>query len=117
MTKNQIKIIAEKSFTRKDLDIKKVKIFTARMKRKELREYLRMVKLIDYRNKVTVVVPSLEKFKRNDFYEISKRFSDKKIVYRQDPQLLVGVKIIDNDQIFDFNLKNSLEEITKSYDN
>lgn len=120
MTKAQIKIIAQKSFIRNQLDSKKVKFFTSKMKRRELRNYIRELKSIDSKNKITVVVPSIESFKKSDISSLSEIYIGKKIVYQEDPSLMVGLKLIDNDLIYDFNLKNSfdnmIEEIEK-YDN
>ena len=116
MTKKQIKLLAQKSFIRKQLDSKRVLSFTKGMKRRELREYLRAVKSIDAKNKVTIIVPSLSKFKKSDLSVFLKTYANKEIIYQEDPSLLVGVKIIDNDLVHDFNLKNSLENIIEMYD-
>lgn len=114
MTIKQIKFLSTKSFTRNDLDPKKVKIFTAKMKRKDLRNYIRAIKAIDEKNKITVIIPALKDFKKNDIAILLKHYKDKKIIYQEDPNLLVGIKIIDNDLIYDFNLKNSLENLVET---
>ncbi len=116
MTRKQIKLLAENSFVKKNLDQKKVLKFTKEMRRKELREYLRAIKSIDSKNKVTIIVPSLSKFKKTDLSNLSKIYIGKEIIYKEDPSLLVGVKIINNDIVQDFNLKNSLESINEMYD-
>lgn len=116
MTKKQIKLLAESSFINNKLDSKRVSKFVRTMKRKELREYLRSVKLIDSKNKVIIIVPSLSKFKKIDLASFSKIYARKEIVYREDPALIVGIKVINNDLVHDFNLKNSLENITELYD-
>lgn len=114
MTIKQIKFLSTKSFTRNELDSKKVKIFTAKMKRRDLRNYIREIKAIDEKNKITVIIPALKDFKKNDIAILLKRYKDKKIIYREDPNLLVGIKVIDNDLIYDFNLKNSLENLVET---
>lgn len=120
MNKAQIKIIAQKSFGRNQLDSKKVKLFTSKMKRRELRNYIRAVKSIDSKNKVTVIVPSIESFKKSDMSPLSKIYTGKKIIYEEDPSIIVGLRLIDNDLIYDFNLKNSFDnmiEKIEEYDN
>lgn len=117
MTNQKIKQLALDSFVKNSLDGKKVNRFSAKMKRKELREYIRAIKLIDLRNKVIIIVPSLNKFRKTDLLQISKIFRGKRIEYKEDPDLLVGVKVIDNDQILNFNLKDRLDNIIESYDN
>lgn len=116
MTKKQISILAQKSFRNKELDSKKVKLFTAKMKRKELRGYIREIKSIDSQNKVKVFVPNLKVFNKNYVSPLLKHYKGKKIVYGEDPSLIVGIKLVDNDLIYDFNLKNSLENLTERYD-
>ena len=116
MTLKQIKLIAQKSFIKNELDYKKVKIFTSKMKRKELREYIREIKSLDSKMKVRIVVPNLKTFEKKDISSLLKKYQDKKILYEEDQSLLVGLKVIDNDLIYDFNLKNSLEELVRIYD-
>lgn len=116
MTIKQIKLLAIKSFTRNELDPKKVKLFSSNMKRKDLRNYIREIKTIDDKNKVTFVAPALKNFKKTDVSALLKHYKGKKIMYQEDPGLLVGIKVIDNDLIYDFNLKNSLENLVETYD-
>ena len=44
-------------------------------------------------------------------------FPDKKIVRRIDPSLMVGVKIIENDMLYELNLKNTLEKLISQIEN
>ncbi len=112
MTRKQVKLLAEKSFVRRKLDSKRVLSFTKLMKRKNLREYVRAIKAIDAKNKVTIVVPSLAK--KGDLSSIARLYLDKEVIYEEYPTLMVGVKIIDNDLVHYFNLKNSLENIVEN---
>lgn len=116
MTIKQIKLLAVKSFTRNELDPKKTKFFSAKMKRKDLRNYIREIKAIDDKNKVTIVVPEMKNLNKSNISVLLKHYKGKKIIYSEDPNLLVGIKVIDNDLIYDFNLKNSLESVLETYD-
>lgn len=118
MTKKQIKKLALISFSKNDLDFKKVKRISSKLKRYELREYIKYLKAYDMKKKVVILVPNLkESEKTAQNKEISKLFIGRKIIYREDPELLLGVRIIDNDRIYDFNLKNSFEEMTNYISN
>ncbi len=63
MTKKEIKILAQKSFSRNELNTKKVKNFAKKMNRHELRNYIRFLKELDSKKKIIIFLPSLEKIK------------------------------------------------------
>lgn len=116
MTVKQVKLLASKSFKKNELDPKRTKLFSAKMKRKDLRNYIREIKTLDQKNKITIVIPNLKNFKKTDISAFLKNYKNKKIIYEEDPNLLVGVKVIDNDLIYDFNLKNTLENLIETDD-
>lgn len=111
MTKKQIKKLADFSFTRNNLDEKKVGSIAKLLKRGDLKEYVRILKSIEAQKKVHVVIPNLSMIKKSDLQKFQKMFPNKKILYEEDPSLLVGVKIINNDKVFEFSLKNKLENM------
>lgn len=118
MSKKQIKILAIKSYTRGNLDPKKVEGISKLLTRADLKNYLRALKTIEANKKVYVFVPSLEKFKKEDLKKaFGKMFPQKKIVYDEDSSLMVGIKVINNDQIFEFNLKNTLDDLSSYLEN
>ena len=113
MTKKQIKKLADFSFIKNNLDLKSVKKFVGKMKRSELREYLKYLKTKIAEKNIYVFAPNLENLDKIQLQkDFSKLFPNKKIVYKEDPELLLGLKVIDNDRIFDFNLKNSFDSMT-----
>ncbi len=112
MTKKQIKSLALASFTKNNLDPKKVKRFTDKMTKHNLREYVKYLKTYDSGKKVYVLVPNLLEIDKPKIQkEFSKLFPDKKIIYKESPELILGIRVINNDKIFDFNLQNSFESI------
>lgn len=121
MTKKQIKKIANKSYTRGSLDTKKVESIARLLKRSELKEYLRAIKALEERSKVVVILPRLDDLKREDVKKtFVKLFPNKRVMFEEDQSLMVGVKIINNDEIFEFNLNNTLDNLSsyieESYD-
>lgn len=113
INKKQIKILVKASFNRGNLDSKKVLRFADKMKRSELREYIKYLKAKIAAKIIYIFVPNLEEI---DSLETKKQFSklfpDKKIIFEEDPDLLLGARIVDNDKVYDFNLKNSFENMT-----
>lgn len=79
----------------------------------ELREYIKYLKSQISASKVRVLVPDLEKIDEKKIKKNFERiFPDKKIFIEQNPELLLGIKVIDSDLIYDFNLKDSFENMT-----
>lgn len=112
MIKKQIKQLAKASFTRGNIDSKKALRVARMLKRGELREYIKYLKTQISANKVRVLVPDLGKIDETKIKKhFSKFFPDKKIFVEQNPELLLGIKVIDNDIIYDFNLKDSFENM------
>lgn len=111
MKKIQIKLFAYKSFSRGKIDAKKVNEYTSKMKRKELRDYIRFLKLIERKSKVFVEIPNANEIDKKYLQAIAKLYKGKEIQVRENPDLILGLRIIEDDIIYDYNLKNNLETI------
>lgn len=107
--KKELKKLALSSFSGNDIDVKKVKRIAGVLSRRELRQYAKLLKLIDSQKKVRVIISS--KADKTLQSKISKMFVDKRVIFEEDPSLLLGVKIVNNDVLYDFNLKNELNEM------
>lgn len=114
MKKKEIKAVALKSFVRNNLNPKKVKLFASKMTRKQLRDYVKYLKFYDAKNKITIVVPRLDMVKKTDLRIFTKFYADKKVIFKEDPSLLLGIRIINNDLVYDLNLKDSFENIMQN---
>lgn len=110
MIKRQIKSLVLQSYTKNNLDFKKVKKVTKILSRGDLKHYLKMLRSYEESKRVAVVVPKFDEYKDLE-KKIKQIFPNKKIIFLQDPSLMLGAKIIDNDKIFEFNLKNTLENL------
>jgi hypothetical protein len=107
MIKNKIKKIAEKSFKNKKLDDKIVIEMAKRFKRSELKEYLRELYAMENKNTVKVFLPSDDEENIKQVYStLRKMYKDKKIVVEIDPSLLVGIRVENEDNIYELSLKN-----------
>lgn len=110
MTKRQIKSLVLQSYTRNNLDVKKVKKIIKFLSRNNLKQYVKTLKAYEESKEVSVVLPSIDENKDIE-RKLREIFPNKKIIFSQDPSLMLGAKIIDNDKIFEFNLKNTLENL------
>lgn len=107
MTKKLLKQMVEVSYNGQDLDVKKVEAIASRLSRKELREYIRALKIAERKICVLVDVPTEngEKYLK-DFQSL---FPNKKLVFRKDASLVFGTRVTDNDIVYAMNLRDSLQ--------
>lgn len=116
MNKNKFLRLALASYNGKYLDEKKVNRFSSILSRSDLKKYINALSSLENRKKLIVSAPS-EDFDEKAF---EKLFPNKRIVFRKNPSLLLGVSIIDNDIEYEFSLKNLFDKILtyieKDYD-
>ncbi|RJQ38919.1 hypothetical protein C4559_00175 [Candidatus Microgenomates bacterium] len=109
MTKKIFKQLITASYKNDNLDQEKVQRISKALKRSDLKKYIKMLK--DYENKKMVTVSSPFPFKKEEEKLLKNMFPNKKIMYNTDKSLILGIKIIDNDMVYDLNLKNRLENL------
>lgn len=118
MTKKQISKLVEESYEGEYLNEQKVEEISSFLNRKNLKEYIRALKTRE--RKTTVVVSLPNSPTKAEIEKIESVFLDKKIVYEIDPSLIAGIRVVNDDDMFDLNLKyslkNILEEISENYD-
>jgi hypothetical protein len=110
MTKKQIRDLVQASYTGNELDQKKVNRISKLLTRTELKEYVNLVKMFEKSKTLTIYTPSLSAgafFKKQSV----KLFPNKKIEIKEDKKLIAGIKIIDNDNVYDFNVRNNLKNL------
>ena len=114
MTKKYLKLLAKKSFKGSYMDQKKVKRIAGLLKRSELKQYINYLKLINDQKKVTVIVPKISGDKKN-LQNLRRTYPGKRIVYLEDPSIILGTRIIDNDKIYELNLKDTLDSLNNYF--
>lgn len=118
ITKKEIQILAKDSYTNNQLDEKKVLEFSSHMDRKALKAYIRALSAIEKKNNVIIATPSVKSYNTNKevFEQV---FAGKNIIAEEDKSLLLGLRVTDNDMIFEKSLKQILEnmvsDIGKNY--
>ncbi|OGH13386.1 MAG: hypothetical protein A3H50_02415 [Candidatus Levybacteria bacterium RIFCSPLOWO2_02_FULL_37_10] len=119
MTLKQIKKLAQSSFSKDKLDTEKIKKAVTLLNRSQLKAYIKYMKTMEAQRTVKVYIP-LKKPTNDMDKKIKRTFLTKKIEYISDPDLIAGIRIIDDDIIYEFNLKDSLENLIthleQSYD-
>jgi F0F1-type ATP synthase delta subunit len=110
MTNKQIKQLAQVSYTSGHLDVKKVNRITKLLNRHELKTYLKYLKAFEKAKNVEINLTDIG-LKTNLSKELRKLFPDKNVNFIEDPSLIAGLKIVDNDNIYDFSLKNTFKNL------
>jgi hypothetical protein len=109
MNKQILAQLIEQCLTNKKLDNKKVEKIAQQLTRTQLKAYIDGLKRFVSKN--TVVVESAGKLSAATREEFVKLFKDKDVVFRHNPELIVGTRIIDNDIIYELNLKDTLQHM------
>jgi hypothetical protein len=110
MTKKEIKKLALASYTKNKLDIKKINKIIRYFTKSDLKKYIKYIKLIEKTNNITVEISSLLE-KEKIMRKIKKIYPNKNISVIENKEIIAGVRITDNDIIYEANLKNKLESL------
>lgn len=109
MTKKQLQNLALQSYTKGLLDEKKVNSAALILKRSQLKQYIKELKRYESKKTVSIKVAQLPTKTYQQIF--LKLFPNQQIFYTVDPTLLVGIQIVNNDQVFDLNLKDTLNNL------
>ena len=107
MNKRSIDKLILRSYKNNYLDEKTVKKVVALLSKQDLKKYINGLKLEEMKKTVMISSPS----DIQDRKKFEKLFPHKKIVFNKDTSLMLGIRIVDNDIVHEFTLKNSLDKI------
>jgi F0F1-type ATP synthase delta subunit len=110
MTTKQIKNLAVTSYTNELLDSKKINRIVKLLNRSQLKRYIKFLKSLEQSKTVKVIMPKLAS-KNELAKDLKTQFPNKRLEFYEDKSLIAGLKLIDNDNIYDFNLKNTFENL------
>ena len=96
-----------RSYRNNCLDEKKVKEIAALLSKQDLKRYINGLKLEKMRRTVFISGPN----DVSDRKKFEKLFPNKKIVFNKDTSLMLGIRIVDNDIVHEFTLRNTLDKI------
>ena len=95
------------SYKNDSLDQKKVNKISALLSKSDLKKYINGLKLTEKKKSLIISSPINDM----DLRRFEKLFPNKKILFKKDPSLMLGVRIVDNDIVYEFTLRNSLDKI------
>ena len=110
MTTKQIKNLATVSYVGEKLDEKKVTKIVKLLTKTELKRYVKCLKNLEQGKTVKIIMSKLDN--KNELTKNLKGvFPNKKLEFIEDKSLIAGIKLVDNDIIYDFNLANTFENL------
>jgi|SRR5579872_6503550 len=109
MTKKYIHQLVEASYAKDTLDSKTVEKIASLLSRADLKKYIRGLKLSEKARTLSLVLVNKNFYNKSLVKGVSKH-----IEVVEDPSLLLGAKIIDNDMVYDMSLKNKLDAFIQS---
>lgn len=108
----KIKQLVLASYTSGQIDVEKINRIVNFLNRQELKQYIKGLKYTEQKSTVIVDVPiPKEQEYKSEFQSI---FPDKKIVMHLDPTLILGMRVTDNDIVYEMNLKDRLVSLEAS---
>ncbi len=108
MSKKLVKKLVDYSYKDNKLSVENVESVAQLLDRSGLNLYIKALKGRERKLSVIIDVPINNISVKGKFKEI---FPNKKIVWNIDPSLMLGARIIDDDMLFEMNLKNTLDKI------
>lgn len=107
MNKKKIDKLVLASYSNDLLNRKTVNKISTLLSKADLKKYINGLKSDEKKKSLIISSPNgsqeLKKFER--------LFPNKKLIFKKDPSLMLGVRIVDNDIVYEFTLKNSLDKI------
>lgn len=113
MSIKKIKKLALKTYSQASINTKMLDIVSKKLERKDLKAYINELKRINQNRIVKVYVPDRKVLNYKLEKSISKFFEGRSLMILEEPELLAGIRIVDNDLIYELNLKDSLENMVE----
>src|SRR5438105_3450643 len=92
---NILQGLVVKSYKADQLDPAVVDLIANKLNRRQLKQYIRLLKQQESKKQVIVTVPKTLTSEERGM--IQKLFTGKKIIYTIDPSMISGIRIVDND--------------------
>lgn len=107
MNSKKINQLISISYKNDNLNQKIVNRIVSLISKSDLKKYINGLKSKELKKNLVISSPIDDQ----DIRKFEKLFPHKKIILKKDPSLMLGVQIVDDDLIYDFTLKNSLDKI------
>jgi F0F1-type ATP synthase delta subunit len=113
--KKKLKTLVEQSYKDGKLDEETVAYVSDRLNRNHLKQYINLLKSEE--NKKIILVTTPKPLTADDKKKISALFPKKQIVENIDPAMISGIKLVENDEEYEFNLNQTFHDIIRFVSN
>jgi F0F1-type ATP synthase delta subunit len=118
MTKKQLQKLLSQSYSNAVLDRNKTSLIAGQLKRSELKQFIKALRLNENANNVYVTLPSKPDTNFSD--NIHSLFPNKKVLYDINPSINPGIRITVGDLLYEVSLRDRIQKIItyieQSYD-
>ncbi len=112
MNKSDLKNLALASYKNNELSWKRISKIIKHLNKPELRHYIKLLKMLEKQKTISIILPKTTLKQRNDVIKkFAKIYKNKKIDILENKDMVLGIKIIDNDLIYEYNLNHTLNNI------
>jgi len=109
--KKQLEELIKASYKNGHLDEKEVKEIADNLNRNMLKAYINLLKLEERKKMIFVTTPKPLTIK--DREKIRNLFPKKKLIEQIDPTMIGGIKIVENDEAYEFDLNRIFHDIIR----
>jgi F0F1-type ATP synthase delta subunit len=107
--KNKLKTLAQQSYKDGKLDQETVQFIADRLSRKDLKQYISLLKEAELKRQVFVT--SAEELSKEDLGKVQKLYPGMEIVSSVDKSMISGVRIVENNKEYEINLNRTFHDI------
>lgn len=108
--KNLIKQLVKESYTNDELDEKKVEMIASKLQRPGLKMYLKELQRKE--QKKHVIITTAKQLSVQEEEKVGKLFPQKKVLFQTDETLISGIRVLDNDIIYEKNISQALNDMS-----
>ena len=112
MTTKQIRLLVQASYTKNKLDNTKVEKIAKLLSKADLKSYIRGLKLEEKKHKVYIALASKTIYNKKR-KELEQLYPGKEIIFEEDPSLLLGIRVLNEDMLYELSLSDRLTRITQ----
>lgn len=111
MKKSKIKSLVLSSYKNENLDPKVVALIADHLNRQSLKQYIHFLKTEEKKKQIIITSPKSLTDAEKEI--VIKQFPKKKIMYVLDPSMLGGIRIADQDSVYEMSLKQTFHDIIR----
>jgi F0F1-type ATP synthase delta subunit len=111
MDKKNLEKLVQESYKDGKLDKETVDYISDRLTRNKLKQYINLLKEEERKKIIFVTTP--KPLSADDKKKISELFPKKTIVENIDPKMISGIKLVENDEEYEFNLNQTFHDIIR----